>query len=132
MRGPIQGSFQVDYDAADDLLRLEYVGRMTRELIVAAADATFTTPGITDRTCVLAVFVDADIDEIDLEALAFFQAHKTDKGYPNLPAAAVVADRPSHLAMARLWVATKPGGESGSAWVFTNEAAARAWLLSGR
>lgn len=131
MRGPIHGSFQVDYDEAADLLRLEYLGRMTRELTLAAADATFTTPGITARTCVLAVYVDADIDEIGIDALADYQAHKAEKGYLNLPAAAVVADRPSHVAMARLWAATKPGGEAG-AGVFTNEAAARAWLLSRR
>ena len=130
--GPARGSFKVTYDVHDDILRLEYIGRMTSDLTLVAADATFTIPGIGAGTRVLAVYLKAEIDEIDLAALIAYQAYKADKGYPNLPAATVVADIPGHLAMAALWAATKPGGRDGGAGVFTDEASARAWLLAGR
>lgn len=132
MSDPAAGSFTVEYDPDDDILRLEYIGRMTRDQILAAADATFALPGIGDRTGLLAVYLHAGIDEIDIEALNAYQAHKVARGHPNLPAAAVMLDIPSHLAMAELWAATKPGGKASGAGVFTDEAAARAWLLASR
>lgn len=127
MSDPGQGSFEVAYDPGRDLLRLEYIGRMTEALILAAADAVFAVPGITRRTGILAVYLHADIDGIDLAAVTAYHDHKAAKGYPDLPAAAVLADRPSHKAMGELWVATKPGGKASGA-VFTNESDALAWL----
>lgn len=129
MSEPGTGSFRVAYDPERDILRLEYVGRMTRDLILAAADAAFTVPGITERTGMLAVFADAEIDQIDLEALQAFQAYKAAKGYLNLRSAAVLSDKPSDRLMAELWAVTKPGGRAGGAEIFTDEQAAIGWLL---
>jgi len=126
------GSFAVAYDPGTDILRLEYVGRMTLALILAAADATFRRLEIGPGTRLLAVYLDAEFDEIDLEALTAFQQYKAANGYANLPAAVVIDDIPGHLAMAELWAATKPGGKDAGAEVFTDEGAARAWLQSGR
>lgn len=131
MSGRGEGSFEVTFDAERNLLRLEYVGRMTLPLILAGADATYSTPGITAETRILGVYLHADIDEIDLETLTRFQAYKKARGYPNLVAAAVLADRPSHRAMGELWAATKPDGKAGAA-VFTNESDALAWLARGQ
>ncbi len=128
--GPTRGSFHVAYDDRDNVLRLEYRGHVTLELMLAAADAVFTTPGIGAGTRLLALHLDTSLDEIDLAALRAYQAHKAAMGYPSLPTAAVIADIPGHLAMAALWAATKPGGRNGKAAIFTDEAGARAWLLS--
>ena len=130
--GPNPGGFRVAYDDRDDILRLEYTGHVTLDLMLAAADAAFTTPGIGAGTHLLALHLDTGLDEIDLAALKAYQAHKAAKGYPILPTAAVIADNPGHRAIAALWAATKPGGRHGKARVFTDEASARAWLRAGR
>ena len=89
--GPNPGGFRVAYDDRDDILRLEYTGHVTLDLMLAAADAAFTTPGIGAGTHLLALHLDTGLDEIDLAALKAYQAHKAAKGYPILPTAAVIA-----------------------------------------
>lgn len=132
LRDRPDGDFRHRYDAGRDLLRLEYLGRVTGGLLTREMAARFRIPGVTGHTRFLAVCVHAEIDEVDLATLTAYQAAKRTGGYPDLRTAMVVPDRADYLALAELWAATKPGGKGTGAAVFVNESSALEWLLSHR
>lgn len=124
------GQFRHDYEPERDLLRLEYLGRLTGALMRTEMAARFAIPGVTARTLFLAVCSFAEIDEITIETLTAYQAAKLEAGYPDLRTALVVSPDSGTLALAELWAATKPSGRGTGAAVFSNESSAREWLLS--
>lgn len=124
------GGFRHDLDRRHGLLRIEYRGRLTLAVILEEMAARFALPGVGRDTLLLADCSHAEIDEITLEALAEYQAAKLAAGHPDLRTAMVVPDRAGSLALAELWAATKPSGRGTGARVFTNESAAREWLLA--
>ena len=123
------GDFRIDHDPDLDLLRVEYVGRITPALMRRHMADCFAVPGVGPGTRLLVVCTLATLDALDLDSLLDFQADNRSRGYLALRAAVVVPDRPGDLALAELWAATRHGGKSAGARVFTRESDAREWLL---
>ena len=124
------GRFTHFYDGDDDLLRVEFDGRLDGALLRRELEARHRLPGVNPNTRVLAVCTRAAIDEVDFAVLVTHHAGKGEAGHPDLRTALVMSEAPGHLALAELWAATKPGGKPHGAGVFSNERDARAWLLS--
>lgn len=132
MSDPGQGSFEVEYLPSDDLLRLEFSGSLTLQLMNSGQDTANRLPAVTAQTRVLIICVGAEFDEIDIHTLSDHQAYKAAKRYPTHRTALIVGDKPGHRALAELWAVTRDGGKARGAGVFSNEASATEWLLSGR
>jgi|OM-RGC.v1.024682962 hypothetical protein len=128
---PGQGRFEVEYTPTDDLLRLQFGGRLTLDLMNRGQDTANGLTAVTAQTRVLIVCVDVELDEIDIHTLTDHQAYKASKRYPTHRTALVVGDKPGHRALAELWAVTRDGGKAGGAGVFSNEVSATEWLLSG-